>query len=119
MSRRAGTLLGAVAVLTLLFTGCTSSDPKATSEGVLSMTLKASGGISGGAPAPAAIGAAANTAAGPTAATIVVSSVSARATDGTWVPVSGSYPQTVDLLALVQSGGGATLPADGLPEGSY
>lgn len=120
MSTGTGRTLSAVAVLTLLVSGCTSSEPQtmSQSQGVVSMTLKASGAIPSGAPSPAP-GLAADMGSGPAAVAIVVAGVSARTTDGTWIPLAGSYPQTVDLLALVHGGGGATLPADGLPEGSY
>lgn len=118
MSTGTGRTLSAVAVLTLLVTGCTSSEPQTISQGVVSMTLKATGAIPSGAPSPAA-GIAADMGSGPSAVTIVVAGVSARTTDGTWIPLAGTYPQTIDLLALVHGGGGVSLPADGLPEGSY
>src|SRR5262245_147591 len=118
MSTATGRTLSAVAVLTLLVSGCTSSEPQTISQGVVSMTLKASGAVPSGAPSSPP-GFAADMGSGPSALTIVVAGVSARRTDGTWIPLAGPYPQTVDLLALVHGGGGATLPADGLPEGSY
>ena len=110
--------LAAATALAILLTGCSSSEPKATSQGVVAMTLKASGGVTAGSPMAATAGVAADSM-GPKSATIVISAISARQTGGDWVPVGGSFPQTVDLLALVASGGGASLPAGALQEGSY
>jgi hypothetical protein len=53
------------------------------------------------------------------AATMTISSVEARNTDGTWVVIDTGLPATVDLLALLTAGNSVTLPADLVPEGQY
>ena len=54
------------------------------------------------------------------AANITISAIEVHSTtDGTWVPVESGLPVTIDLLAIMNSGGTASLPADLLPPGTY
>jgi hypothetical protein len=49
---------------------------------------------------------------------VTLASVRARMVDGTWQELAGTYPMTVDVLALAASGD-VTIAADLLPAGSY
>jgi hypothetical protein len=53
------------------------------------------------------------------AATMTISAVEVRNTDGTWVVIDTGLPATIDLLAILSGGGSASLPADLVPEGTY
>jgi hypothetical protein len=53
------------------------------------------------------------------AAVIAISGIEARMADGTWVPMETGLPADVDLIAVMNAGIVATLPADLLPEGDY
>jgi len=52
-------------------------------------------------------------------AVITIAGLEARMADGTWVPVETGLPVDVDLIALMDAGNVATLPADLLPASSY
>lgn len=98
--------------------GCSSSNDGKGSQGSLAITLGATS-------APAA-GAVQASAAGTDdalshlkAAVITLSGIEARMADGTWVPVETGLPVDVDLIAILNAGNVATLPADLLPEGDY
>jgi Domain of unknown function (DUF4382) len=100
--------------------GCSSGDHATPNKGNFVMALSASGSAAGGATNAATAGPApANGDHGPTAANVTISAASARTSDGTWVPVQGTFPITVDVIALAAGGGTETLPADILPEGHY
>ena len=120
MKTKLGIALAAAVAAVLLTASCSSSGDAtgSTSKGNVAVTLKATGRVVGAAAGGAGDGSD-DGSEGPTAATIVISAASARTTDGTLVPFAGTFPQTVDLLALASSGGSVTLPPDTLPEGSY
>jgi hypothetical protein len=105
-----------VLTLTALMAGCSSNDQSSSGKGKLAMSLGASGTT---AAATTAGGVAADHGGGVTAANITISGASARTTDGTWVPLQGSFPMTVDLIALATSGNNVTFPPDIVPEGHY
>jgi hypothetical protein len=53
------------------------------------------------------------------AAVVTIAGFEARSADGTWVPVDQGLPADVDVVAIVNAGTAATLPADLIPEGDY
>ena len=117
-------LLATATAAALLTASCSSShSPTAASnQGVVKMTMKASGSVPAATTASATAGdgvTPADASRGPQAATIVLSGASAQLADGSFVPVTATFPYTVDLLALAQSGGSVSLPDGLLPEGSY
>jgi len=101
-----------------LAAGCSSSNDGKGPEGSLAITMGATS-------APAAGAVQAATADGGDAlsrlkaAVITISGIEARLADGTWVPVETGLPADVDLIAIINAGNAATLPADLLPEGQY
>jgi hypothetical protein len=118
-------LLAVAGAALLLTTSCSSSHSPTTpaNMGAVKMTMKASGTVAAATTAAATSSgkgvAPADMSNGPTAANIVISGASAQLTDGTFVPVTATFPQTIDQLALATSGGSVTLPAGLLPDGSY
>jgi hypothetical protein len=116
MTKIGGLAFAAVLAVVAIAAGCSSNDHGSPNKGNLTMSLKASGSASAAtvaAPAPA------DESQGPTAANITISGASVKAADGTWVPMQGSFPVTVDVIALATSGAGVTLPADVVPAGHY
>ena len=117
MTTRTALSLAMITVVLALATSCASTDKNA-SKGSVAMTFKASGAF----PAPTTLAADTRgplSSGPPTAADIVISEASARTTSGTFESISGTFPKTIDLLALRDSGGSITLPAGLLPDGSY
>src|SRR5262249_12243622 len=55
----------------------------------------------------------------PTAAVVTISAGAARTVDGTWVNLGGTFPMTVDLIALAANGNTFNLPAGLVPEAQY
>ena len=116
MMIRHGLKLAAALVLAASMAGCSSTDQSSTSKGNFRLALKASGTTTAAATTGAGGGGEEN---GITAANITISGASARTSDGTWIAVQGSFPVTVDVIALATSGGTQTLPPDVLPAGHY
>jgi uncharacterized protein DUF4382 len=116
MTTQHGLKLVAALALAASMAGCSSTDQSSTSKGNFRMALKASGTTTAAATTGAGSGGEGN---GITAANITISGASARNADGTWVPVNGSFPVTIDVIALAMSGGTRTLPPDVLPAGHY
>lgn len=114
---RTALALAAAAGLALLAASCSSSSTDTTNKGKLQMTLAASGTTA--ALSTSSTGVAADTSQGPKSVMITISAAQARDDSGNWVDIGGSYPVTVDLIALQQNGKTYTLPADLLPEGHY
>ena len=117
MIKKHGLTLATAMAIAGFVSGCSSTDNSSPNKGNMVMALKASGTVSAGTTTTGLV--AADQSEGPTAATITISGASARTPDGTWVPVQGSFPKDVDLIALAASGKTVTLPADILPEGHY
>lgn len=115
MTTKHGMALAAALTLTALAAGCSSTNQSSSNGGKLSMSL----GASGTAAAAMTTGGVAADQGGVTAANITISGASARTTDGTWVPLQGTFPMTVDLVALAASGNSVTFPPDIVPEGHY
>jgi hypothetical protein len=122
MTKIGGLAFAAVLAVVAIAPGCSSNDHSSPNKGNLTMSLKATGSASGaaatatakaGAPAPA------DQEGGPTAASITISGASVKTPDGTWIPMVGSFPVVVDVIALATSGAGVTLPADVVPAGHY
>jgi len=98
--------------------GCSSSNDSKGSQGSFAITMGATR-----VPAAGAV----QTVAGDSndalshlkAAVITISGIEARMANGTWVPVETGLPVDVDLIAIMNAGNVATLPADLLPEGDY
>jgi hypothetical protein len=119
MSHHRTVIRAASAAVLLVIAACSSSHSPTgmpAGKGAVALKMKASGTV---AAATSAGGVAPDTSQGPKAATITISAASAQNSEGTMVPLSGTFPQTVDLLALASNGGSVTLPADLLPEGTY
>ena len=117
MTTRSAFSLAMIMVVLALATSCASTDKNAN-KGSVAMTFKASGAF----PAPTTLAAGDSgplNSGPPTSATIVISEASARTTGGTFETISGTFPKTIDVLALTESGGSVTLPAGLLPDGSY
>lgn len=101
-----------------LAAGCSSSNDSKGPKGSLAITMGATN-------APAAGAVQAATADGGDAlsqlkaAVVTISGIEARMADGTWVHVETGLPADVDLIAIMNAGNSATLPADLLPEGQY
>lgn len=117
MKTRTALALAAAAGLALLAASCSSSSTNNANKGQLQMTLAATGTTA--AMPTSSGGVAADTSQGPKAVTITISAAQARDDSGNWVDIGGTYPVTVDLIALEQNGKTYTLPADLLPEGHY
>ncbi len=111
-----GLELAAALALAAAMAGCSSVDQSGSNKGNFRVALKASGTTTAAATTGASGGGNDN---GITAANITISGASARTADGTWIAVQGSFPVTVDVIALATSGGTQTLPPDVLPEGHY
>lgn len=116
MKTRNAIAMAAALALAAFAAACSASDHN-SNKGNLAMTLGASGSVAGATAAGGAVGA--DMAEGPKAATITIASASAHTPDGTWVPIQGTFPMTIDLIALAQNGKTVTLPADVVPEGHY
>jgi hypothetical protein len=110
---RAVALIGAAILL-----GSCSNTPNTSDKGMMRLHIGATPTTMGGT-APAVTGED-DALSHLTAATITISSIEVHSTaDGTWVPVASGLPVTLDLLAIMNSGGTATLPADLVPPGTY
>lgn len=109
---RAAALLGAAILL-----GSCSNTPNMSDRGMMRLHIGATPTTMGGT-APAVTGED-DALSHLTAATITISSIEVHSTDGTWVPVASGLPVTLDLLAIMNSGGSVSLPADLLPPGTY
>jgi len=98
--------------------GCSSNNDNNGPRGSLAITMGATG-------APAANAVETVTAdpddalANLTTAVITIAGIEARIAGGAWVPVDTGLPADVELFAIMNSGSGATLPADLLPAGDY
>ncbi len=115
MKTKSAFALATVLALAALGTGCSSGDTGSkANKGALAVTMGATGAM----PAMQG-GVAADHKGGPTAATVTISSASARQIDGTWIDIAGTFPMTVDLIALAANGNTVNLPADLVPEGQY
>lgn len=115
MANKHGIALAFTLTFAALAVGC-STNQSSTNKGNFVMALKASGTAT----AASTTGpVAADGMEGPTAANITISAASAKAADGTWVTVQGSFPITIDVIALATNGKTITLPSDVLPEGHY
>ena len=107
--------LATVLAVAALGTACSPSNSgSSTNKGALAVHMGATGTM------PALQGGvSADQQGGPTAATVTISAASARQIDGTWVNIAGSFPMTVDLIALAANGNTVNIPADLVPEGQY
>ena len=104
--------------LASVIAGCSSNSDSKGSQGSLAITMGATGAAAAGAVQTGA--ADGNDALSHLkAAVITISGIEARMADGTWVPVETGLPVDVDLIAIMNAGSVATLPADLLPEGDY
>ena len=117
MTIKHGLKLAAALALAASVAGCSSTDQSSPNKGNFQIALKASGTTTAAAKSTGTV--AADEERGLAGANVTISSASARTVDGTWIPVQGSFPITVDVIALATSGGTQTLPADVLPEGHY
>ena len=117
MVTKHGLKLAAALALAASMAGCSSTDQSSPSKGNFRMALRASGTTTAAATTTGTV--AADEERGLAAANVTISGASARTTDGTWVPMQGSFPVTVDVIALATSGGTQTLPPDVLPVGHY
>ena len=115
MKMRSAFAMAAVLAISAFAAGCSPSNTgSSANKGALAVHMGATGAM------PAVQGGvAADQQAGPTAATVTISAASARQVDGTWVDIQGSFPMTVDLIALAANGGTVNLPADLVPDGQY
>jgi len=105
--------LAAVLAVAALGAGCSSSDTAGkANKGALAVHMGATGSM------PALQGEVASQG-GPTAATVTISGAAARQIDGAWVNVGGTFPMTVDLIALAANGNTFNIPAGLVPEGQY
>ena len=98
--------------------GCSSSNESKGSRGSLAITMGATGAAASGATQTAAAGTD-DALSRLKAAVITMAGIEARMADGTWVPLETGLPVDVDLIAIMNAGNVATLPADLLPEGDY
>jgi len=98
--------------------GCSSNHDSKGSQGSLAITMGATGAAASGATQTAAAGTD-DALSRLKAAVITIAGIEARMADGTWVPVETGLPVDVDLVAIMNAGSVATLPADLLPEGDY
>lgn len=112
-SRKIALAFGLVAVTALAAVGCSGDDPvtSASSMGQLKLEM----GASSSGTLAATTG---ETQASLASLEVTLASVRARMADGSWQEVAGTYPMTVDVLALAASGD-VTIAADLLPVGSY
>jgi Domain of unknown function (DUF4382) len=115
-TKKASAIVGTLA-LAAVTAACSSSNHDSTNKGQLAMTLGATGTVAAATTTSGSVSA--DHMQGPTAANVTIGSASAHTPDGTWVPIQGTYPMTVDLIALAQNGKTVTLPSDVVPEGSY
>jgi uncharacterized protein DUF4382 len=115
MKMKTAFALATILAIAALGAGCSSSNTGTSgTKGALAVHMGATGTM------PALQGGvSADQQAGPTAATVTISAASARQVDGTWVSIAGSFPMTVDLIALAANGNTINLPADLVPEGQY
>ena len=98
--------------------GCSSSNDSKGPQGSVAITMGATSAPAAG--GVQAVAADSNDALSQLkAALITVSGIEARMADGTWVPLETGLPVDVDLIAILNAGNVATLPADLLPEGDY
>jgi len=105
--------------LALLSGACSSnSSSDNASKGSLAVTMGATRAPAGGVQA-ATTGDDGDALSHLKAATMTISSVEVRNSDGTWVVIDSGLPATVDLLAMLSAGNSVTLPADLVPEGTY
>jgi len=110
------------AVLTIglagLLAGCSSNNENSAAKGSLAISLGATG-----APNAESLQAAdhdgGDALSGLASGAITIAGIEARMADRTWVPVETGLPVDVDLIAIMNAGAVATLPADLLPEGDY
>jgi hypothetical protein len=115
MKRKTAFALATVLAIAAFGTGCSSgSTGSKANKGALAVSMGATGAM------PAVQGGvSADHKGGPTAATVTISSASARQIDGTWINIDGTFPMKVDLIALAANGNAVDLPADLVPEGQY
>lgn len=120
MKMRSSIGLPLIAVgLALLAGACSSNTPSNDgTQGSLALTMGATRAPSAGVQA-ATTGDDGDALSHFKAATMTISSVEVRNTDGTWVVIDTGLPATIDLLAILNGGGSASLPADLVPEGTY
>jgi hypothetical protein len=120
MKLRSSIVLTSLAIgLALIAGACSSNSPSNdASKGSLAVTMGATRAPAAGVQA-ATLDGDGDALSHFKAATITISSVEARNTDGTWVVIDAGLPATVDLLAILTAGNSVTLPADLVPEGQY
>ena len=116
MMTKHGFALAAALAVAACAASCSSTDQSSANKGNLRMALKASGTATAAATGGPV---AADEAGGLSAANITISGASAKNAEGAWVPMQGSFPITLDVIALATSGAAITLPADIVPEGHY
>lgn len=107
--------VGLAALLSLVAVGCSDSDSATSTASGLGQVKVEMGTTSSGSLAAATTS---EPSASLSALEVTVESTRARMTDGTWYEISGTYPMTVNVLALSDSGE-VTIGAGLLPEGSY
>ena len=112
---RGSVLSGLTLTLATFMAGCSSS-PDRTSQGSLAVALGASRAAAG---VQVAIPSSDDQLAQLKAASITISDVEARRSDGSWVPIDGGVPAVIDVLALSNGGRTVALPSDLLPEGQH
>ena len=104
--------------LASVIAGCSSNSDSKGSQGSLAITMGATGATATGA-VPTLAADNNDALSHLKAAIITISGIEARMADGTWVPVETGLPVDVDLIAIMNAGNVATLPADLFPEGDY
>jgi hypothetical protein len=104
----------ALALSALAAAGCSGTDSTTSTAGMGQVKVEM-GATSAGTLAAATTGEAPATLA---SLEVTVSSLRARMADGTWQEIDGSYPQTVDVLALAAAGEVA-IGSGLLPAGTY
>jgi hypothetical protein len=117
MRHRTGQAFALVIGLITILQGCSSSSTD-SSKGSVSLSVAATRTTAAGV-AAATLDDGSDALSHLQAATITVGSAEVHQVDGTWVMVDRGLPVTIDLLAILTSGGSASLPADLIPEGHY
>ena len=101
-----------------LVAGCSSNRDPQGSQGSLALALGASGAPDG-TTVPSSPAGGDDALSHVKAAVLTIAGIEARMSDGTWVAVETGLPASIDVVAVMNAGKVATLPADLLPEGDY